>query len=138
MNRVAIALRHTIHKKPKIYLVYCSYPYTENPKQCSEEIKLWAQKMLNKHSDLVLLVPHFVFDAIYDFPKNFDEIVKKHGKTNISSLPIWELTLIEYCHIFAYNPMRMSAGVIWEKAFAEKMGIPIITMKELEDGKRPE
>lgn len=124
---MVVVYRQTIRKPPKIYLVYCSYPYTEDPKGTTEYMKRWARKILEKWNDLVLLIPHLVFDAIWDFPEGYTH----------EEISVWELALIARMDIFTYDPVRVSAGVRWEKAFAEKEGIPIITMEDLENGKRP-
>lgn len=111
----------------KIYIVYMSYPYTEDPRKTSEEVKGCAQILLDSTNDLVLLIPHFIFDAIWDFPPGYTH----------PEIALLELALIAKIDIFAYDPGRISSGVRWEKAFAEYMGIPILTFDELLRGVRP-
>jgi len=103
-----------------------SYPYSEDPTGTSEEIQAWAQKILKKFDDLVLLIPHFVFDAVWEFPNGYTH----------PEMAVQELELIKRMDIFVYNPKRISAGVRWEMAYAEHIGVPILTMEELEKGVR--
>jgi len=103
-----------------------SYPYSENPTETTRQIQLWAQKILKRFDDLVLLIPHFVFDAVFDLPKGYTH----------PEMAIQELELIKRMDILVYNPKRVSAGVHWEMAYAEHIGVPILTMEELENGKR--
>jgi len=111
----------------KIYLVYMSFPYTEDPKGTAREIAKIAKEIYTKHHDLVLLIPHFMFDAIWDFPTGY----------TIPNIATIELALIKRLDIFAYEPSRISSGVTWEKAFAEVENIPILTYQQLMEGERP-
>ena len=108
-----------------------SYPYTEDPKRTTEEIKEIAQNLLNDHDDLVLLIPHLVFDTIWaengELPAGYTH----------PEIAVQELALIAKIDIFAYNPFRISSGVRWEKAFATVMEIPVLTFAELLKGVRP-
>lgn len=115
----------------KMYIVYMSYPYSEDPDQTTEEVKGCAQILLNEHDDLVLLVPHFVFDQLWAEDGKLPE-----GYTH-PEIAIQELALIHKVDIFAYDPRRVSSGVRWEMSFAEYMQIPILTFEELLAGKRP-
>jgi len=119
------------HTPKKVYIVYCSYPYTDDPVKRTKEIKAWAIKILKRHNDLVLLIPHFVFDAVLDFPKGYGVAVE-------FNMGLHELVLIQRMDIFAYHPDEISAGVIWEKSSAEKDGVPILTYQQLYEGVRPE
>ena len=71
LKRYAVLYRQTARKPKKLYLVYVSYPYSENPTETTRQIQLWAQKILKRFDDLVLLIPHFVFDAVWDFPGGY-------------------------------------------------------------------
>ena len=126
MKSIAVVCRQTARQPKKLYLVYVSYPYSENPTETTEQIQLWAQKILKRFDDLVLLIPHFVFDAVFDFPDGYTH----------PEIAVQELELIKRMDIFVYDPKRVSTGVRWEKAYAEHVGVPILTMEELENGKR--
>jgi len=52
-------------------------------------------------------------------------------------MAVQELELIKRMDIFVYNSKRVSAGVRWEMAYAEHIGVPILTIEELEKGVRP-
>ena len=108
----------------KTLLVYCSYPYSENPAERTEEIKKIAKEIYREHrGELVLLIPHLVFDALYDYPPC--------AMPHLPDIALLELATIWHCDVFAYDPKRMSTGVAWEKGFAEIMGKPIFTYKQL-------
>lgn len=115
----------------KIYTVYCSYPYTKDPKGTTAEINKKCKEIyeatIPNGNDLILLIPHNVFDHVYDFPV---------GDSN-SWMSILELGLIERCDIFAFDPANVSTGCHWEKTFAELIGKPITTYAELKEGYRP-
>ena len=127
MKSIAVVCRQTARKPKKLYLVYVSYPYSEDPVGTSEEIQAWAQRIQKRFDDLVLLIPHFVFDAVWDFPEGYTR----------PEMAVQELELIKRMDIFVYDPKRVSAGVRWEMAYAEHIGVPILTMEELEKGVRP-
>ena len=127
MKTIAVMYKRTARKPKKLYLVYVSYPYSEDRFKTTDEVKAWAQKVLKRFDDLVLLIPHFVFDAVWDYPEGYSH----------PEMTVQELKLIKQMDIFVYNPKRVSAGVRWEKAYAEHIGVPILTMEELENGKRP-
>ena len=127
MKSIAVVCRQTARKPKKLYLVYVSYPYSENPTETTRQIQLWAQKILKRFDDLVLLIPHFTFDAVWDYPEGYTH----------TEMAVQELELIKRMDIFVYDPKRVSAGVRWEKAYAEHIGVPILTMEEIENGKRP-
>ena len=127
MKTYTVLCRQTARKPKKLYLVYVSYPYSEDSTGTSEEIQAWAQKILKKFDDLVLLIPHFVFDAVWEFPNGYTH----------PEMAVQELELIKRIDVFVYNPKRISAGVRWEMAYAEHIGVPILTMEEIEYGKRP-
>ena len=122
----------TARKPKKLYLVYCSYPYSDNPKERTNQIKVWAQRILEQFDDLVLLIPHFVFDAVWADVKG--NLPKGYEHTKIAEQ---EFELIKRCDIFTYAPEQMSSGVIWEKSFASRIGKPIFTFSELMQGLRP-
>ena len=126
MKSIAVVCRQTARKPKKLYLVYVSYPYSENPTETTRQIQLWAQKILKRFDDLVLLIPHFTFDAVWDYPNGYTH----------PEMAVQELELIKRMDIFVYDPKRVSAGVRWEIAYAEHIGVPILTMEELENGKR--
>ena len=128
MKTIAVMYKRTARKPKKLYLVYVSYPYSEDPTKTRRQVQLWAQMVLKKFDDLVLLIPHFVFDAVWEYPEGYTH----------PEMAVQELELIKRMDIFVYNPKRVSAGVRWEIAYAEHIGVPILTMEELESGKRPQ
>ena len=126
MKTIAVMYKRTARKPKKLYLVYVSYPYSEDPVGTSEEIQAWAQRIQKRFDDLVLLIPHFIFDAVWNYAEGYTH----------PEIAVQELELIKRMDIFVYDPKRVSTGVRWEKAYAEHVGVPILTMEELENGKR--
>ena len=126
LKTYTVLYRQTARKPKKLFLVYVSYPYSEDPIGTSKEIQVWAQRILKRFSDLVLLIPHFTFDAVWDFPNGYTH----------PEMAVQELELIKRMDILVYDPKRVSAGVRWEIAYAEHIGVPILTTEELENGKR--
>ena len=127
MAALAVMCKKTVRNPKKLYLVYVSYPYSEDPVKTTAEVSAWARSMLEKFNDLVLLVPHLVFDFVWDLSAGYTH----------PEIAIQELELIKRVDIFVYNPKRISSGVRWEMAYAEHIGVPILTMEELSNGKRP-
>ena len=102
-------------------IVYFSYPYTDNPKDRTEEIKTFVKLLLENQKGFVPIIPHLVFDALYNFPEGYTH----------PEFSVMEYELMSRCDIVAYDPNEVSAGVRWEVAFAEWMGKRIITFEEL-------
>jgi len=91
--------------------VYFSYPYSDNPRQRTEEIKRKVREILQKRKDLVPLIPQLIFDALYDFSEGYTH----------PEFSIMEFELISRCDLFVYDPehLEFSRGVRWEFAFAK-------------------
>jgi len=104
-------------------LAYFSYPYSDNPRKRTEEIKQKVRQILKLHSDIVPLIPHLIFDALYDFPAGYSH----------PEFSIMEIELISRCDIFCYNPehLEISRGVRWEYSFAKWLNKEILTYQEL-------
>jgi len=119
----------------KYYIVYCAYPYTEDPKRTADEIATWARLVYDHNKDLVLLIPHFVFDAPVGYTQQGDFKWIK-GDSNDWILER-ELALIAKVDAVAYDPENISIGVKWEIAFARFLGKPVLTYEEIIEGKRP-
>jgi len=112
-------------------LVYLSYPYTDDPKKRAEEVKALTRALHRKRPDLVILIPHFIFDAIWDFQEGY----------SIEAFLYQELELISRCDLFCIIRGASSAGVMWEEAFAKwlKDVFPdshpkIVTWRQLMEG----
>ena len=105
----------------RLKLVYFSYPYTDNPKGRTEEIKTFVQLVLAKHDNIVPVIPHLMFDAIYNFPEGYSH----------PEFSVMELEIISRCDFVAYDPSEVSSGVRWEVAFARWLGKPVLTFQEV-------
>lgn len=110
----------------EMYIVYCSYPYTDAPERRKKEITEIGRRLWES-GGLLPLIPHNIFDELYDLPPGYSH----------PEIAIAELFLISHCHAFAYDPQQISAGVNWEKSFADLIGKPIFTFDELLNGRRP-
>jgi hypothetical protein len=128
------------------YMIYCSYPYSEDPERTTKEINAICKEIYNlahaRDNDLLLMIPHNIFDAVFDKPAGYnwtqkDACVSRTFNANFW-MPMCELTLITRCDAFAYEPTRISPGVLWEKTYAELIQKPIYTYAELKAGKRPD
>ena len=117
----------------KYYLVYCAYPYTEDPQGTALEIGKICQALYKKHTDLILIIPHFTFDAPISYDGRVIKWVK--GDTNFWIAEV-ELALIMKADILAYDPKHISPGVAWEISFATLLDKPILSYEELMEGKR--
>jgi len=112
-------------KRPlKVY--YFSYGYSRNPVEMTKKVQELVHKILEKRLDIVPVVPHFIFDALFDFPVGYSHPEMSH----------WETEIISRCDAVVYDPkMHDSAGVKWEVAIAQKMGIPVFTYDEVLEGR---
>lgn len=102
-------------------LVYFSFPYSDNPKGRTEEIKIFVQLVLAKHKNIVPIIPHLMFDSIYNFPEGYTH----------PEFSLFEFEVISRCDVLTYDPNHVSSGVRWEIAFAQWMGKKIVTFEEL-------
>jgi hypothetical protein len=112
----------------KTYLVYAAYPYTRDPERTTKEISAKVRHFYELYDDLLFIVPHLAFDALWDFPKGYSH----------PEVCLLELALISKCDIFAYDPANVGIGVNWEKSCADLLQIPVLTYDELESGNRPQ
>ena len=104
-------MRFTTRSKQK--LVYISYPYSDDPLKRSEEVKALAQTLAERRPDIIPIIPHFVFDAWWDFPEGYTH--PEFGEQ--------ELEVIFNCAAITSPPpmsdhKSLGGGVRWENAFA--------------------
>jgi len=102
-------------------LVYFSYPYSDNPRQRTEEIKKIVKEVIRANPDICPIVPHLSFDGLLGYPEGMSE----------PQILVWEIEAISRCDALAYDPEYVSTGVMWEIAFAKWMGKKILTFREL-------
>jgi len=106
-------------------MAYLSYPYSDDPPGRIEEVKRLAHKIMEKHKELVLIVPHLAIDSIIEPFIDSD---------NWLFAGTWELELIARCDILILGcPLdyKVSPGMVWEWAFAKWLGKEIVEVKEL-------
>jgi len=113
----------------RVYLAYLGYSYTRDPRGTAAEVKELAKKILVARDDIILVVPHFTFDAIWDFPVG-------NSHPELSRL---EVELINRVDMFIYEPedLRHSPGTRWEKSVAETLKKPVFTVNEVIEGAKP-
>lgn len=123
INELDAFLRRHSQKPMKLY--YFAYPYSNAPKENSLKVGEIVKKILEHRKDIVPLVPHFTFDAMYDFPSGYSHPEMAH----------WEVEIISRCDAVVYDPEvckgKYTGGVIWEVALAQKLGLPIWTYDEI-------
>ena len=114
-------------------LVYFSYPYSDDPLKRTEEIKRIVREILEDHSDWIPLIPHFIFDALYDFPKGYLKEAIMEWRVAVK-----ELEIISRCDILVYSEglILRSTGMAWEWSFASWLKehehpIKIVSYEEL-------
>lgn len=107
-------------------MAYLSYPYSDNPQRRTEEVKALATRLVKNYRDIVLIVPHIAFDQLLSF---FIE-----QRTWWQFIHDWEYEAISRCDLFILgcNPdPEVSSGMLWEWAFAKRLGKQIVTAEEL-------
>jgi len=102
-------------------MVYFSYPYSDNPKERSGEIKGKVKQILKANPNLTPIIPHLAFDGLFDYPEGFTH----------PEILVMELEAISRSDLLAYDPEHLSTGVMWEIAFAKWLGKKVVTFKEL-------
>lgn len=118
--------------RPK--LIYFAYPYSDGPKVRTEELKGLIQGLCEVRTDIVPLVPHTMFDAIWDYPDGYSNhfIDLKMG--------VWEFEIIARADYICFPPVQTPCvrlcGVVWESMFAMWHGTPEVKWEHLLDGGR--
>ena len=78
-------------------------------------------EILEKRHDIVPIIPHFAFSALYGHPKGY----------TIDRLRDWELEIIKRCDGLVYEPSIHSVGVKWEMTIAKAFGVPVFTYQQV-------
>jgi len=111
--------------RKRLPVVYFSYPYTDDPlRRCDEIQRIVVEAVLPKVSGRVVpLVPHFCFDALFNFPAGYTH----------EEIGLWEIELINRCDLLAFDPANMSSGVRWERSVAEMLGKSCVPFNLIDD-----
>ena len=104
----------------EVIVVYLSYPYSESPVKLTEEGKVYVRELYNNVRNIVILLPHLVFDAVWDFPSGY----------KYEEVAFQEINLIGRCDALIWVEGKVSHGVIWEKAIARRFGVPVYEYSE--------
>ena len=103
----------------RLKLIYFAYPYSQDPKACTEEIKKLVAELAMVRQDFVPIVPHIAFDELFEHPEGYDP-----SKTFVLQ---WEFEIISRCDYICFSPTdRFSVGCIWEREFANWIDVPIV------------
>jgi len=104
-------------------LFYLSYPFSDNPDLRTQEAIHLARKIMKMDSNIFVIVPHITFNSILPI-----RIGAGRGLRCIRIAGA-ELETIERCDGFIIGCDRfdeMSVGMLWETAFARKIGKKIL------------
>jgi hypothetical protein len=123
-------MKFTLKKRRGLHMVYFSFPYTDDTERRRREVQAKVLSALSKRRevlgfwDSVPLVPHYCFDALFDWPAGYTH----------EEIGLWEIELISRCEFFVFDPENLSSGVRWEKCIAETLGKNILTFEEFAKG----
>lgn len=108
--------------------IYFAYPYSSDPLERTKEICDLVRSLLEVRKDVVPLIPHIMFDALYDYPTGYDH----------AFMLGWELEVIESADYICLPPVPEGVpggcGRFWERAFAFRVGTPEVDWDYLMDG----
>lgn len=109
--------------RPK--LIYFAYPYSSDPLERTEEIKKLVRAVVDVRKDIVPIVPHVTFDALFDYPTGYSHFF----------IGRWELEIISRCDYICFAPTDIkSLGCVWEREFAIWADTPIVDYAHLLEG----
>lgn len=103
-----------------------AYPYSDGPYTRTKEIREKIIELLKVRTDIVIFSPHLAFDALHDWT------AEGYG-SNFEFILSWELEIISRCDAICVPPYegRRSAGVAWERTYAQRLGIPEYQYEDL-------
>lgn len=94
-------------------LAYLSYPFSDDPRGRTEEVRKLAIQMALKEADVFPIVPHLAFDFIINEPIT-DDIRLKILEAELLAIKSFDIFII------GHNPK--SVGMLWEAAYAKAIG----------------
>jgi len=101
-----------------VKLAYLSYPYSDNPRQRTKEAVKIAQKIMKKHPEIFVIVPHTAVD--YTMFGEIPEKLTDHNQEDHFAAPIMEFIILSKIGLFIIGrplDVTVSTGMIWEWAF---------------------
>jgi hypothetical protein len=122
----------------KRLMAYLSYPFSKDPKRFTEEACQYARKIMEKHPNIFIIVPHTAVDiTMFGLPK--DNMILYDIKDHVLA-PQLEFTILSKIDVFIRgvpdNP-SVSMGCMWESAFVQwlntwrKRKVIIIDLKDI-------
>ena len=125
-------MKLTLEKRPQCLMAYFSFPYSDDPKKRREQVQAKVLNALSKRFevlgfwDVVPIVPHFCFDALFNWPAGYTH----------EEIGLWEIELIARCDLFVFDKENVSSGVRWERCIAETLGKSILSFADFSNGLR--
>lgn len=112
-------------------LIYFAYPYSADPSEMTRQIKQLVTEMIENRAaklgfyDIVPLVPHCAFDALYDYPTGYE----------CTFMLQWEYEILTRCDYICLPPTEVkSTGRIWETEFCNWWGVSLVDFEKLWEG----
>ena len=124
------------------YLAYLSYPFSRNPIKFGEEACSIARKIMIKHPNVFVIVPHTAVDVTVFGPLK-EKITDYNNKDHTLSSQL-EFTILSKIDIFIQgvpDDPSVSMGCIWEHSFVcwlnrvRKRQILLTTPEKILNGK---
>ena len=107
-------------------LVYFAYPYSADPERFTREACEIAREVYALREDLVIIIPHLLFDKVYRSPEE--------AFRHVTEILIREHETIARCDYLMYDSRKISVGVQFEIAFATWLGKPVYTVEQVKRG----
>lgn len=101
-------------------LAYLTYPYSDNPQKRTAEATAIARKIMKKHKNIFVIVPHTAVDLTLfgDAPKD----VKEHKMEDHIIAVILEYTILSKIDMLILGhklDWEISEGMCWEYGFVK-------------------
>lgn len=110
-----------MYNNGKATLAYMCYPYSDNPKRRTKQARLLACKIMKKHPNIFIILPHTSVDVtLFGW---FDERKGKHVTQDHIDAEAMEYIILGKIDLFIIGTKKedMSSGMTWEMAYVEKL-----------------
>lgn len=120
LRRFELRLARLKKKSKTTKLAYLSYPYSDGPKKRTDEVVKLARKIMAKHPEIFVIVPHTAVD--YTLFGEIPEKITDHKVDDHLVAPIMEFIILSKVDMFIIGcplDVTVSKGMIWEWAFCK-------------------